>query len=119
MNQPRLPAVLIFAAAALFAQAPPLSEPGPTFRIPDRAAPLTLVLYGDQRFTDPSNIISADPKSRIWLVQQIAAEKPAAVLMNGDVPLNGDIAADYTVFQTETKPWRDAGTQSLSLPGQS
>ena len=116
MSQMRLPAVLSFAAAALLAQvvlaqAPPLSEPGPTFRIADSSLPsrLTLVLYGDQRFTDPSNVVAVDPKSRAWLAREIAAEKPAAVLMNGDVPLNGDIAGDYAVFQSETKPWRDAG----------
>lgn len=111
MKPMRRTAVLIFTAAALLAQAPPLSEPGPTFRIPDNSlpAPLTLILYGDQRFTDPSNVAAADPKSRAWLAREIAAEKPAAVLMNGDVPLNGDIAADYAVFHTETKPWRDAG----------
>jgi len=116
MSLNRLPTVLVLAAAALlaqvvFAQAPPLSEPGPTFRIADNSlpSPLTLVLYGDQRFTDPSNIVAADPKSRVWLVKEIAAEKPAAVLMNGDVPLNGDIAGDYAVFRSETKSWRDAG----------
>jgi acid phosphatase type 7 len=102
---------VIFTAAVLFAQTPPLSEPGPTFSLAGASlpSPFTLILYGDQRFTDPSNITAADPKSRAWLVRQIAAEKPAAVLMNGDVPLNGDIAADYAVFQTETRPWRDAG----------
>jgi len=112
----RLTAALFFAPAALLAQvvlaqAPPLSEPGPTFRVPDSSlpSPLTLILYGDQRFTDPSNVVAADPKSRAWLAREIAAEKPAAVLMNGDVPLNGDLAADYAVFQSETKPWRDAG----------
>jgi hypothetical protein len=104
-------AVLIFVAAALLAQAPPLSEPGPTFRIPDSTlpTPLTLVLYGDQRFTDPSNVVAADPKSRAWLAREIAAEKPAAVILNGDVPYTGSVANDYVVFRSETKPWRDAG----------
>ena len=35
-------------------------------------------------------------------------EKPAAVLLNGDVPLAGDVVNDYAVFQEESKPWRDA-----------
>jgi hypothetical protein len=113
MSKTRLPAVLLFAAAALLAQLPPLSEPGPTFRIADRSLPtrLTLVLYGDQRFTDPANRVAADPKSRAWLAREIAAEKPAAVLMNGDVPLSGAVPGDYAVFQSETKPWRDVGVR--------
>jgi hypothetical protein len=116
MSHMRLPTVLVFAAAALLAQvviaqAPPLSEPGPTFRIADSSlpAPLTLILYGDQRFTDPSNVVAADPKSRAWLAREIAAEKPGAVILNGDVPYKGSVANDYAVFRSETKPWRDAG----------
>src|SRR5580698_6087517 len=101
----RTPVVPILAAALLaqvvIAQAPPLSEPGPTFRIPDSSlpTPLTLVLYGDQRFTDPSNVVAADPKSRSWLAREIAAEKPAAVILNGDVPYTGSVANDYAVFR--------------------
>ncbi len=40
-------------------------------------------------------------------MNQIAKEHPAAVIMNGDVPLAGNVANDYAVFQAETKPWRD------------
>ena len=116
MSHMRLPTLFIFTAAALLAQvviaqAPPLSEPGPTFRIADGSlpTPLTLILYGDQRFTDPSNVVAADPKARQWLVREIAAEKPAAVILNGDVPYSGSVANDYAVFRSETKPWRDAG----------
>ena len=29
-------------------------------------------------------------------------------MLNGDVPLNGDIQNDYAVFHSETKAWRDA-----------
>lgn len=86
-----------------------LSEPGPTFRFTDDElpSPLTLIAYGDQRFTDPSNIKQTDPRMRQWLVNKIAEEHPAAVIMNGDVPLAGDVANDYAVFQSETKAWRD------------
>jgi hypothetical protein len=31
-----------------------------------------------------------------------------ACLANGDVPLSGDLPADYAVFRNETRPWRDA-----------
>jgi hypothetical protein len=69
--------------------------------------PLTLIAYGDQRFTDPANTRQTDPHIRRWLVNQIAAEHPGALIMSGDVPLAGDVANDYTVYQTETKAWRD------------
>jgi len=111
---------LLFAGAGLafLAQGPTsstlstgqlLSEPGPTFRIGDNELPrpLTLIAYGDQRFTDPANIRQTDPRIRQWLVNQIAAEHPGAVIMNGDVPLSGDVTNDYVVFQAETKAWRD------------
>ena len=85
------------------------SEPGSTFRIAEDQlpAPLTLILYGDQRFTDPANQRKTNPRIRQWLVKQIAKEHPAAVIMNGDVPLAGNVANDYAVFASETKPWRD------------
>ncbi|HEY1754996.1 MAG TPA: metallophosphoesterase [Bryobacteraceae bacterium] len=94
----------------LMAQVPLLSEAGPTFQVADKELPnpLTLIAYGDQRFTDPANTSQTDPRIRQWLVKQIATEHPAAVIMNGDVPLAGDVATDYTVFQAETKAWRDA-----------
>jgi hypothetical protein len=86
-----------------------LSESGPTFRIADSQLPdpLTLIAYGDQRFTDPANTRQTNPRIRQWLVNQIAKEHPAAVVMNGDVPLAGEVANDYAVFEAETKPWRD------------
>lgn len=86
-----------------------LSQPGPTFRVADAdlPVPFTVVAYGDQRFTDPGNTRDTNPRIRKWLVDQIAKERPAAVIMNGDVPLGGDVVNDYTVFQSETKIWRD------------
>jgi len=86
-----------------------LSEPGPTFRINDNQLPdpLTLIAYGDQRFTDPANTRQTNPRIRQWLVNQITKEHPAAVIMNGDVPLNGNVANDYSVFHAETKAWQD------------
>jgi hypothetical protein len=114
-----LPMLLFVAAgAAILAQDPPsftrpagqlLSQPGPTFRIDDNQLPNppTFIAYGDQRFTDPANTRQTDPRIRRWLVDQIATEHPAAVIMNGDVPLSGDVPNDYAVFQAETTVWRD------------
>ncbi len=105
---------LLFAAALLASPLPFfaqdfLSEPGPTFRIPDNQLPrpLSFIAYGDQRFTDPSNTKSADPTVRQWLANKVAEEKPAAIILNGDVPLHGDVAADYAVFRSETARWRE------------
>jgi hypothetical protein len=112
--------ILLLAGAlvALFAQRPTpeslptsqlLSEPGPTFRIGDDQlpTPLSLIAYGDQRFTDPTNKRQTDPRVRRWLVNQIAFKHPAALVMNGDVPLAGDVPNDYAIFKSETQPWRD------------
>jgi len=87
-----------------------LSEPGPTFRIPDNElqSPVTFIAYGDMRFTDPANTDATDPRIRNWLVNKIAQERPAAILLNGDVPLAGDNVNDYAVYHQETQPWRDA-----------
>src|SRR5580704_8809308 len=105
-----LSALLIAQTAANLPTNELLSQPGPTFRIETGQFrdPLTFIAYGDQRFTDPVNVRSTDPRVRQWLVNQIAEEKPAAIILNGDVPLNGDVQNDYAVFQAETKAWRDA-----------
>src|SRR5690242_2774345 len=86
-----------------------LSEPGPTFRISDDQLgnPPTFITYGDMRFTDPANTTATDPKVRRWLVDRIAKEHPDAVILNGDVPLAGNVRNDYEVFKVETQPWRD------------
>src|SRR5665213_413242 len=101
----RLALVFAVAGAGLFAQ--------PTFRIEERdlRSPLTLISYGDQRFTDPANTRRTNPRIRQWLVGQIAKERPDAVIMNGDVPLAGNVTNDYAVFRGETKVWRDLGLQ--------
>jgi len=117
---------LILAAIALLAGCaspqsggPLLSEPGPTFRIPDNDLPLTpaIVAYGDTRFTDPANVRATNPKVRRWLVRQIASEKPAAIVINGDLPFTGDVANDYAVYRSETQVWRDNGIHVFQTLG--
>ncbi len=87
-----------------------LSQPGPTFRVPDTAlkSPLSFIAYGDMRFTDPSNHTATNPAIRTWLVGKLAEEAPDAIFLNGDVPLAGDVPNDYAVYRTESKPWRAA-----------
>ena len=79
-----------------------------TFQIPDSALPVPLVLvaYGDTRFTAASETAASSPTVRRAMVAKIAAENPAALFINGDLPYHG-IAADYEVYRAETQVWRD------------
>jgi hypothetical protein len=83
---------------------------GPDFRVnaQDLSSPLQIVVYGDMRFTNPGEIGATNPKVRRWLVDRIAADKPDAVLLSGDIPWHGGQAGDYAVYRSETKIWRDA-----------
>jgi hypothetical protein len=47
---------------------------------------LTIIDYGDMRFTNPVETEATNPLTRRWLVSQIAAEHPTVVLLSGDVP---------------------------------
>jgi acid phosphatase type 7 len=86
----------------------PLNQTGPTFTVDeaDLYKPVTLIAYGDMRFTDPANHEATNPAARQALVARIASEKPDAILLNGDVPWHGGEKADYSVYQTETEIWR-------------
>jgi hypothetical protein len=82
---------------------------GPDFRVESRylSRPLQIVIYGDMRFTDPRETSATNPKVRRWLVAKIAAEKPDAVLLSGDVAWKGGQANDYAVYHSETQSWRE------------
>jgi hypothetical protein len=85
-----------------------LSQNGPTFRVPSRSGRLTLIVYGDQRFTDPSDTRVTNPAARRLLVRKITEEHPDGILLNGDVPYSGDVLDDYRVYREETTAWREA-----------
>lgn len=84
-----------------------VSTSGPSFTAAHVRKDPTVIVYGDQRFTDPSDMKVTNPKVRRWLVEKIAEERPDALLLNGDVPYSGDKVSDYEVYKTESKPWRD------------
>jgi len=86
-----------------------ISKPGPSFRVPkaEIGAHAKVIVFGDQRFTDPANTKVTNPKVRQLLVKKIAEEHPDAILMNGDVPYSGDVENDYVVYKSETQIWRD------------
>ncbi len=100
-------ALLTVFSAALFLAGSPNADPA-TFSVPDAALPnpLILIAYGDMRFTDPSETRATDPQARQALIAKIAAEQPAAVFINGDLPWHG-VAPDYGVFHEETREWRE------------
>jgi acid phosphatase type 7 len=83
---------------------------GPLFtvKLPKSQSPVTVIDYGDMRFTDPSEKKATNPKVRQWLVAKIAEERPVALLLSGDVPWHGGHADDYAEYARETKAWRDA-----------
>jgi acid phosphatase type 7 len=96
--------------------APPAS---PDFRRSDSelSHPLRIIAYGDMRFTDPTETKATNPKVRQWLVNQVAAEKPDAVLLSGDVPWHGSEASDYDEFRRETQIWRSDHLQIFPALG--
>jgi Icc-related predicted phosphoesterase len=68
--------------------------------------PFRFVAYGDTRFTDPSNTVDSNPVVRRALVQAIADSHPAFISIGGDISYKSD-AEDWSVWDTETKVWRD------------
>jgi acid phosphatase type 7 len=101
--QPLLRGVVLFATAFLGAAAA-----AATFNLSDAALPdpLVLIAYGDMRFTGTAETQASNPRVRAALVAKIAAEEPAAIFVNGDLPWHG-VTEDYEVFRSETGAWRD------------
>jgi len=97
--------VLLFLAIVACGQA----RAATTFSVADSDLPdpLVFIAYGDTRFTNVSETAASSPAVRQALIAKIAAENPAAIFINGDLPWHG-IAADYAVYRAETRAWRDA-----------
>src|SRR6202012_2291587 len=79
----------------------------PTFTVSDlpRSRPLRIIVYGDMRFTDPSNTSDTAPGVRKWLAQKVGEEKPDLLLITGDMPFRGSDPADWKVYFEETALW--------------
>jgi hypothetical protein len=82
-----------------------------------RDAPVTVIAYGDTRFTDLSNTTASNPDARRALVAKIASERPDAILVSGDLPWHGGTLADYDEFRKETTAWRDLKLRVLPALG--
>ncbi len=94
----------VLTAAAGAARA----EPGdpPHFSVPATAGvPLTFLAYGDTRFTERDGV--ANPEARRALVHRMAAEKPAAIFIGGDLVYQGSDPADYDIYRHETAEWTE------------
>jgi len=122
----RLATLAAFAAAGLlaaafpdspaFPQSPASPESSATTASPAGGAPprfdvsatpgrpLTVVVYGDTRFSRRGGDI-VNPYARRELVQKIADENPAAILIGGDLVYEGRNADDYDVYRGETAEW--------------
>jgi acid phosphatase type 7 len=85
-----------------------ISQPGANFVVKDSELPrnFSIIVYGDMRFTDPSNTTAANPDARRALVAKIADLHPDVLILTGDVPWRGTFAADYAEFKLETATWR-------------
>ena len=106
--------LLLLFSTSCRSQAPATGKaagPGATFTVADSSlhAQPSVLVYGDMRFTDPANVDAANPTARQLLVAKIAQLAPDAVQLTGDVPYAGGRAADYDIYRTETKAWKDAG----------
>ena len=60
-------------------------------RVADSALrrPLVFIVYGDMRFTDTRETQASNPGPRQALVAGIAAQRPDALFLTGDVPWHG------------------------------
>ena len=78
----------------------------PRFDVPASAPgdALTFVVYGDTRFTRNDKVVN--PLARRALVEKIALEHPAAILIGGDIVYQGSDPEDYEVYRSETTPWK-------------
>jgi hypothetical protein len=77
----------------------------PRFEVPasDAGTPLIFVVYGDTRFTKRDDVVNAF--ARRALVGKIAREKPAAILIGGDLVYEGSNPLDYDTYKSETTQW--------------
>ncbi len=101
---------LVLGACVALAAAPDF-----TLQPPD--APFRFIVYGDIRFTNPANTRASNPVVRRALVEKIAEEKPAFVVITGDLVLKGADLADWAVFDRETQPWSGGGLKVFPALG--
>lgn len=92
-------ALLQLLAIRTWADAPPRLE----VAVADPDAPLTFIAYGDTRFTQRDGV--ANVVARRALVAKVAAERPAAIFIGGDLVYDGTNPEDYETYRMETAVW--------------
>jgi acid phosphatase type 7 len=95
-------AVMQMLAVIALADAPPRLE----VAVADPSAPLTFIVYGDTRFTERDGVANA--VARRALVAKMASDKPAAIIIGGDLVYEGSDPKDYETYKTETADWSHA-----------
>jgi hypothetical protein len=79
----------------------------PRFEVPSPSGvPLVFVVYGDTRFTRREDVVNVT--ARRALVEKIAREEPAAILIGGDLVYDGSDPSDYQTYRSETAEWSQA-----------
>src|SRR5690349_10198774 len=96
-----------FAAYSVHSQSQSLT-PAPAIVV--TPATRAFALWGDVRFTDPTECDKSDPDARQSIVQEMARVEPHPdfAVLAGDVVYHGHNAQDWDVFEKQTKPLRDA-----------
>ncbi len=95
------------ALAAFSIAVPAVAQSQPLELHHSEPASFKFIVYGDTRFTDPTNTEAANPPVRQALVKAIADASPDFICFGGDIVYNGDRAADWKVYDSETQIWRD------------
>jgi Icc-related predicted phosphoesterase len=93
--------IVVFSAITCLAQSPALEIDAKVH------GHYHFVVYGDTRFTNPSDKEAANPEVRRQLVTAIAQTRPKFIVFGGDIAYNGDRADDWNVYDTETAVWRE------------
>lgn len=117
-NRPFLGLSLVSALAccAVAQSTAPAGDPDTPIVLP-AGGKVHFIAYGDIRFTDPTKPRPSDPVRRVLLVNKIAREKPAFLIVSGDLVLDGNNAADWQRWDLETQPWKQAGIAVFPVLG--
>jgi hypothetical protein len=99
MLRSTLISLLVGLRLPAFAEVPPQLA----VSVKDADAPLTFIAYGDTRFTQHEGVANA--VARRALVARMASEKPAAIVIGGDLVYEGTSAGDYEIYREETAVW--------------
>jgi len=107
----------LVAPAALAQSQASVSPWKPDTVLPTPAYPFTFVGYGDTRFTDPADTRHSNAAVRMAVISRTVQEKPAFVVISGDLVLIGADAQAWKVFDAETAPLRQADIELLPALG--